>query len=79
MRKLMTADRLLAEGKGTAAVCREPGSPGPPNHRGLTSSLALRRPISTASHQCCDAFGRVQLSGRVVSAKYVDGNLTSGT
>lgn len=25
MRKLMAADRLLAEGKGTTAVCREPG------------------------------------------------------
>jgi putative transposase len=38
VRKLMAADRLLAEGKDTAAVCREPGVCEATYHRWRDSS-----------------------------------------
>ena len=38
VRKLMAADRLLAEGKDTAAVCRELGCLRRPITAGVTSS-----------------------------------------
>jgi hypothetical protein len=40
VRELMAADRLLAEGKDTAAVCRELGISEATNHGGATSSAA---------------------------------------
>ena len=42
VRKLMAADRLLAEGKDTAAVCRELGVSGATYHRGRNQFGGLK-------------------------------------
>jgi transposase-like protein len=74
VRKLMTADRLLAEGKDTAAVCRELGVSEATYHRWRNQFGGLP-PTQRAA--CHGLLGRLSVRSLTASAAVSDADHTA--